>query len=417
MEQVTFDNIRNSGHLLYEYVRGSQAYGTSLPTSDTDTGGVYICEPDILYGLSQNYKEQISDAKSDNVWYELGRYISLLLVSNPNMLESLYIPDRCVLYEHPLITELKKNRDMFLTKDCFRSFIGYAIAQIQKARGLNKKCVNPILKRNTPIDYCYTFDGKQGAKPIAQWLEENGLKQKYCGLNHIPNMNQMHGLYYDWGEHLHLEFANKDEFMKYCNDNRFGNPFLFNLLRYNGVNINQHDIFHLEKLWDTLVPKGYHGIQKEDGSSDEVRLDSIIKGDVPLCHMSYNDDGYQSHCRQYREYKEWEQKRNPQRYLDNVNNGRGYDAKNVMHSVRLLHMGIEIATTGKFNVDRTGIDRDLLLDIRKGNYEYDDLIKMLEDEKTNLDEAIKTSTLPKTADREQINQLLIDLRKKFYNKK
>ena len=39
--KYTFENIRERGLLLYEYVRGSQAYGLSLPTSDEDTGGVF----------------------------------------------------------------------------------------------------------------------------------------------------------------------------------------------------------------------------------------------------------------------------------------------------------------------------------------------------------------------------------------
>lgn len=169
MKKYTFDIVRKSGNLLYEYIRGSQAYGTSLPTSDVDMCGVYICDPDVLYGIQSGYEEQIADAKNDIVWYEIGRYISLLISSNPNMLESLYIPDRCVVYEHPIIRELKQNRDMFLTQECFKSFIGYAIEQIKKARGLNKKCVNPITERKTPIDFCYTFK-EQGTTPIKNFL-------------------------------------------------------------------------------------------------------------------------------------------------------------------------------------------------------------------------------------------------------
>lgn len=414
MEKYNFDTIRKSGALLYEYVRGSQAYGTALPKSDVDMGGVYICSPDTLYGLRSRYQEQIADDKNDVVWYELGRYIALLLESNPNMLESLYIPDKCVVYEHPIIKELKANRDMFLTQECFKSFIGYATTQIQKARGLNKKCVNPITERKTPIDFCFTFK-KQGTTPISAWLEENGLKQIYCGLNHLPNMNQMYGLFYDWGQHLHMEFANKEEFMAYCRKNHLGNPFLFNLLTHNGVDICHHDLQHLEMLYDSLVPKGYHGIQKEAGTSNDIHLDSIVKFDKPLCYLSYNEDGYQSHCKQYKDYKDWEKKRNPQRYLENVSNGRGYDAKNVAHSVRLLHMGIEIATTGQFNVDRTNIDRDLILDIRAGKYEYEELIERLVKDKACLDEAIKKTKLPVAVNADDINQLLIDLRNKYYS--
>ena len=40
MKKYTFDDIRNNGWLLYEYVRGSVAYGTNTPESDEDHGGV-----------------------------------------------------------------------------------------------------------------------------------------------------------------------------------------------------------------------------------------------------------------------------------------------------------------------------------------------------------------------------------------
>ena len=42
MKKYTFDDIREKGLLLYEYVRGSHAYGLDLPTSDVDTGGIYM---------------------------------------------------------------------------------------------------------------------------------------------------------------------------------------------------------------------------------------------------------------------------------------------------------------------------------------------------------------------------------------
>ena len=445
MEKYNFDTVRKSGALLYEYIRGSQAYGTALPTSDVDMGGVYICRPDTLYGLRGRYQEQIADDKNDVVWYELGRYVALLLESNPNMIESLYIPDRCVVYEHPIIKELKTNRDMFLTQECFKSFIGYATTQIQKARGLNKKCVNQITERKTPIDFCFTFKN-QGTTPISAWLDENGLKQIYCGLNHLPNMNQMYGLFYDWGQHLHMEWKTPEEFANFMynasywseenkQENMAAKPFIYSIQDYNPElwqtikPLKLHEIPGCDnfyqaqewnrkrwiKLYHEITPKGYHGIQKESGTSNDIHLDSIVKFDKPLCYMSYNEDGYQSHCKQYKEYKDWEKKRNPQRYLENMNNGRGYDAKKVAHSVRLLHMGIEIATTGHFNVDRTNIDRDLILDIRAGKYKYEELIERLVKDKACLDDAIKTTKLPVSVNADDINQLLIDLRNKYYS--
>jgi hypothetical protein len=131
--------------------------------------------------------------------------------------------------------------------------------------------------------------------------------------------------------------------------------------------------------------------------------------------MSYNEDGYQSHCRMYKEYKEWEAKRNPQRYLENLE--KDFDRKNMMHCVRLLTMGIEIATTGQVNVDRTNIDREFLLNIRLGNTTYEEIIAYADAKKNELQAAIENCDfLPDKIDMNEVNNILINIRKTFINK-
>ena len=420
----TFEDIKNSGRLIYQYIRGSHAYGLNVETSDIDTGGVYITDNKRLLGLRSNYCEQIADEKNDNVWYEVGRFLELLLNSNPNMLEALFVPERCILYKHLVMDIILENRYKFLSKKAFNSLTSYGIEQIRKARGLNKKIVNPIVERKGPIDFCYTFR-KQGTQPIQNWLAEHGLKQIYCGLNHLPNMDQMYGVYYDWGQHIHMEWKTAGEFADFMMT-ADGDKFLDIIgefdedLQYRlrpsiawGKEANRaYNIAKWIKLYHDTVPKGYHGIVKEDGSSCYVHLDSIVKGDKPICWMSYNDDGFQSHCKQYKDYKDWEKKRNQARYESNLE--KNYDSKKIMHCVRLIQMGIELAKTGELNVDREKAgDRQFLLDIRNHKYEYDYLIDYCEKKKAEMDEAIKTSNLPEEIDKEFVNELLIRVRRVF----
>ena len=432
MKKYTFENIREQNILLYEYVRGSQAYGLSLPTSDEDTGGVFIMDYSDVLGISDNKIDQVNDEKNDTVWYEIGKYIELLAKANPNMLESLFIPDHCVKYIHPAFQIIKDNRNTFVTKETFKSFVGYATSQIQKARGLNKKIVNPIVERKQPIDFCYTFNDYQGTTPIANWLAERGLKQIYCGLNHLPNMNQMYGVFYDYAQHIRMEYKTPEAFLEYYNE-QMCTPVKKNMVITYFLNF-VHEYLETKQFNDTkdaindycadetiieaykaLTPKGYHGIVKEAGTSNDVHLDSILKGDYPICHMSYNEDGYQSHCRMYKEYKEWEAKRNPQRYLENLE--KDFDRKNMMHCVRLLTMGIEIATTGQVNVDRTNIDREFLLNIRLGNTTYEEIIAYADAKKNELQAAIeKCDFLPDKIDMNEVNNILINIRKTFINK-
>jgi hypothetical protein len=147
----------------------------------------------------------------------------------------------------------------------------------------------------------------------------------------------------------------------------------------------------------------------EAETSNELRLSSVEQGVLPICHISYNKDGYSSHCVDYKNQKEWEANRNPQRYLEN--RGKMFDRKNVAHSVRLLHMGLELAKTGQFNVDRTDIDGDFILNIRLGNTSYEEIIDYIEGKKDEMEKAMAESTIPEKIDIEFVNDLLLKIRK------
>lgn len=411
MKHFTFDDIRNNGLLIYEYIRGSHAYGLQKPdgSSDVDTAGVYIEPIEQVLGLGIDFQEQISDEKGDNVWYGLKKFMNLLLTSNPTVLESLFIPDDKILYEHPIMTEIKKHRDKFITKECFKPFIGYAKTQILKARGLNKKIVNPVYNRLEPLDFAYTFY-LQGSTKIKNWLEYRGLDQKYCGLVNMPNMHDIYGVYYDWGNHFINEGITVDDLEDAVYNEKIDSKlhkisdFLMEYTHSRTVREAYYAI--------NTKPIGYKGMVGEDGLSNELRLSSVSKGVKPICHMSYNKDGYTKHCKDYREYKDWEKYRNPERYRENITNNKGYDAKNMAHSVRLLHMGIEIAKTGIVNIDRTNIDRDFIMNVRLGKMSYDELITYLDSKKEEMDKAIEESTIPDTIDTEFVNEILLNIRKK-----
>ena len=177
MKKYTFEDIREKGLLLYEYVRGSHAYGLDLPTSDVDTGGIYMAPAEQLLGLGLDYQDQISSEKNDDTWLELNKFFQLLLKSNPTVLESLFVPERCIKYEHPIMTEIKKHRDKFITKECFKPILGYSYEQIRKCRGLNKRFLQEKIERKGILDFVYTYH-KQGSSKIQNWLEYRNLKQK-----------------------------------------------------------------------------------------------------------------------------------------------------------------------------------------------------------------------------------------------
>ena len=418
MKNLTFETIKEQGLLLYEYVRGSQAYGLATETSDVDTGGVYMSPITDIIGLGVDYKEQISSSKHDDVWYELNKFFKLLLTSNPTMIEALFVPDDCVLYEHPIMTEIKKHRELFITKKMFPTFFGYGKSQIEKCRGLNKKIVNPVKERLTPLDFCYTFY-RQGSTKIFNWLDNKGMDTKYCGLVSVPNMHDVYDVYYDWGSYFKDNDLTVEHFRQSV-DNANKNDKLFKLFQFiidhyklisedNGGWYKEETLTNFCEWFNNQTPIGYRGILNEDNTSNELRLSSVSKNAIPVCHMTYNQTGYTKHCIDYKNYKDWEKNRNPIRYESNLN--KNYDAKNVSHAFRLMQMCIEIARGEGIKVRRDE-DRQFLLDVKHHKYEYEEIIKKLDEKKIEMDEAIKNSTIPDEIDREKVNQLLLNIRVK-----
>ena len=84
------------------------------------------------------------------------------------------------------------------------------------------------------------------------------------------------------------------------------------------------------------------------------------------------------------------------------------NTKHAYHLVRLIRMCREILTTGKVLVKRP--DREELLTIRNGAWSYEQLIEFAEREDKELAELyLSTTVLPKTPDKEKLDQLCIKL--------
>ena len=391
-----FDVIRQDGRLLYEYIRGSNLYGLNNEDSDIDTSGVYVCTSDELFGCF-GYKSQVTDNRHDNTWYEIGELIRLLLKSNPTVLECLFVPREKVIGDiHPIMQMVIDHRDQFISKQCFNPFFGYAKSQIEKARGLNKKIVNPVTDRLTPYDFIYTFKG-QGSTKFSDWLYSRNLHQEFCGLVNVPNMHDIYGVYYVFGAHIaaYPDWKNDALFLAFCRE-YFG----------------ETEKAAIIERFSQMTPIGYRGVIKKDAKADEIRLSSIDdKHSRPMCFISYNQSGYSSHCRQYAEYQEWVNKRNPKRYESNLD--KNYDSKNMMHCFRLMHMAAEIAEGRGIILQRTD-DRKFLMDVRNHKFEYEEIIEMLEHDKERMNQLMEQSTIQEKIDIDFVNDLMIEIRKQQF---
>jgi uncharacterized protein len=338
-------------NLIFKAIVGSQSYGTSTPTSDIDYKGVYMQNINELIGFG--YKPQIEVTK-DEVYYELRRFMELLTSANPTVLELLYSPKDCVIQKSKQFDLLVQHRDKFLTKKCLNSFGGYAIAQIKKAKGLDKKMnwEKQRVERKTPLDFIYAnVDGK--TIPVTALLEQMDFKQENCGLVNINHFRDCYGLY--------------------------------------------HSPNNIDNL---------KGIILDDSNS--VRLSSIPKHLKQEVIVYYNKDGYSVHCKDYREYQEWLETRNTQRYVDIQGHDQKIDGKNLMHCRRLIDTAMEIPMLKTINVKRP--NADYLLSIRRGEVDLESIIQKAEEDILLLNELYENSDLPDSVDPDFVNDLLVEIR-------
>ncbi|UQB70514.1 DNA polymerase beta superfamily protein [Epilithonimonas zeae] len=351
---MTIDFLKQNNLILFEAISGSKSFGLATENSDTDIKGVFYLPKDLFYGLE--YIPQVSNATNDIVYYEIGRFVELLLKNNPNILEILATPEDCILYKNPIMDKFRQ--EDFLSKLCKDTFGGYASTQIQKARGLNKKIVNPVEKeRKGILDFCVILEDSNSI-PAKDWLKEKNFLQENCGLVKMPNSKGVFALFYD-----------------------------------------------------DLGDKDYSGIYKIE-DSNEVSLSSVPKEEKQEAYLFFNQDAYSIYCKNYKEYWEWVEKRNDDRYNTNQKHGKNYDSKNMMHTIRLLQSAVNIFRNNKIEIRVK--NRDELLDIKTGNWDYDDLLLLADKLIEELNSLTDKSSLPDLPDKEKAERTLIEIRNQLY---
>lgn len=397
---MTYEELKDSNYVLFKSIRGSHLYGLETPESDIDTYSVFCCPQDWLYGMGLRYEKMIGDEKNDNVISELTKYFTELGKSNPDALISLFTPEDKIIYKNPIIQPLFDIRESLLTKQCFKSFRGYAKSQIGKAKGLNKAMnIDPdeVKTRKTPIDFCWVHkEHSEDVWCLEKWLRENGLSQEHCGLVRLSNGMGFYVLYYDW-------FADKN--LK---------PEDYARLRYHSQ-LTPEIEKELEEGKKTTMIK-YRGIiDSSSPDTTQLRVSSITKADSKesLICFQYNSSAFSSHCRKYKEYHDWVKKRNPKRYETNL--GHQYDSKNCHHCLRLLRMAKEIAEGKGMILDRRlAGDRELLLGIKNHEYQYQEVMDMIIKAESDMEEAFKVSKLQEEPNLELLEDILVKIRKDFY---
>jgi predicted nucleotidyltransferase len=141
-------------NVQYETIMGSESYGVSNDESDRDVYGFCLPPKDLIFphlaghvpgfgkvlppSFEQYQQHHIMDKEArkeyDLTIYNIVKYFQLLMENNPNMIDSIFTPRRCVLHSTKIAEMVRDRRREFLHKGCWHKFKGYAYAQMTKIK-------------------------------------------------------------------------------------------------------------------------------------------------------------------------------------------------------------------------------------------------------------------------------------------
>lgn len=343
-QQLAVDN------LLVKHLAGSHAYGTSLPTSDTDYRGVFVADPVNVRTPFFRVDEVDVANEEDTKFYELSNFMKLAVDCNPNVVETLWVDMQDVVFHHPAYLLLREAAPKLLNRKVAFTTSGYALAQLKRIRGHNKWLNNPQPEaKPQPVDFVamvqhFTKPGEMPTMP-----REFDLRKFADGWRLVPFGRDTFGLY---------EAAGRRSF--------------------NETTGNLNDDFE-----------------------DESRAGL----GAPVYVVKFNKAEYDEAKVRWEQYWEWKKNRNVAR--GELEEKYGYDTKHAMHLVRLLRMGYEAVTEGVLRVRRP--DAEELLAVRNGAWTYEEVVAYAEDMDAKVHAAVEKSPLPKHPDTKLAAALVLEV--------
>lgn len=143
------EDPRLGKNIAYLTLAGSISYGTDNEKSDTDIRGFAVESVDDL--LTGKAFEQVEDRTTDTVIYGLRKFFHLCTGGNPNVIELLGTKPEHILYMNEVGKKVRDNAEIFLSKRAFKSFAGYATAQLRRLQNALAHDSYPEREKNQHI--------------------------------------------------------------------------------------------------------------------------------------------------------------------------------------------------------------------------------------------------------------------------
>lgn len=289
----------------------------------------------------------------------------------------------------------------------------YGLATPESDIDLRGLCIPP---RQYFHGFNNTFEqveGKDEDKNIEFCIYEIRKFLRLCAVSN-PNITEL--LWLDPADYLTLTPAG--EKIIAARDNFLCKEAMFRFVAYsvgqvNKIKSHRHWLLNPMKVEpkreDYGLPKGQALITHDQrGAMDNL----IEKGSIKENELSPNfiqalakEKGYFQAHRQWEQYQGWLKTRNKKRAA--LEAKWGYDLKHASHVVRLLKMCREIAIEHRVIVKRH--DREEILAVKNGAWSYEQLLEWAEQQKIELDELYKTSTLRAEVDMNWLDNLCIEI--------
>lgn len=357
---------------IFETIVGSRAYGIHGPDSDYDMAGVMIPGKEFFMGWSR-FDQFQGFPDQDRVLYDIRKALNLIAGANPNMMDLLYMPDRCIQLMTPYWEVFVENREAFLSKKIRYTYSGYAIAQLHRIKTHRKFLLEPPTEKPTRENFGLT---ETPLFPTSQLKAVVNAAMQIIADEDKPNfLEELDSIYRDYVTPLLSRYIMDSE-------------------RRTAMD------------WLQMGTKGQARSFMSLGTK-------YIKDEY--IDMAEREVKFYNACQEWSQYTSWKKGRNPARA--DLEREYLFDTKHASHLVRLLRCGEEGLRTGVINVDRTNIDAEELKAIRNGAWSFDEVEAYAQAMDEKLDGLYESTPLSKSPDRGRIEQLCVETVDRFFREK
>ena len=175
-------NWFNYNDCSYLTTMGSHVFGTSNNDSDYDFYGFIFAPIELTFphtqgeilGFGRNIQrfEQVQydhlpfkNTTTDITIYNIVKYFHLVMMGNPNMVDSLFVPEECIVFQDRVASMVRNNRRIFLSQKSLHTFKGMMMAHLSRLKSNHTKEGRLDLERK------YGYDVKDGYHSLRMMLE------------------------------------------------------------------------------------------------------------------------------------------------------------------------------------------------------------------------------------------------------